>query len=166
MDGLTSVFVYQGVVRKLVGKLKYGLVSDLKDDLLELMASFGDFVVIASQKWLVTAVPLHVARARERGFNQAELLAYAISEYFGWPVENKILSRNTKTVKQMNLNKKERLANVRAAFEISEDMKKVVAGKRILLVDDVWTTGATLRENAKMLKRAGAKVVWGLAFAA
>lgn len=166
LDGLTSVFVYRGLVRKLIGKLKYGLVTDLENDLLELMASFGDFGVISNKEWLLVGVPMHTSRIRRRGFNQAELLGESMARYFGWQYNPGVLVRNRRTDAQMGLKKEDRLSNVRGAFSVSGTMKSQITGKKVLLVDDVWTTGATLRECGKVLMRAGAGGVWGMTFAA
>jgi len=165
LDGLISIFVYHGLVRRLLGKLKYGLVRDLKSDLLELMATFGDFNLIGDKNWMVVSVPLYESRMRKRGFNQADLIAEMIAEYFGWEYLKEVLYRNRKTIKQVALKKEKRKLNVLGAFGLTSNLKMGVVNKEILLVDDVWTTGATLKECSKVLKRSGANKVWGLTFA-
>ena len=166
LDGLTSIFIYHGVVRKLLGKLKYGLVRDLENDLLELIASFGDFGLIGGKKWTVVEVPLHHSRLMKRGFNQAELMAKMIANYFGWTHERKVLLRDDNTERQTNLKREERLVNVLGAFRAKPRSKELISGNDVLLIDDVWTTGATLRECSKVLKRVGARKVWAMTFAA
>lgn len=168
IDGLISVFEYHGLVRKLVGKLKYGLVKDLKEDLLELVASFGDFDVIGKESWAVVAVPLYVRRLRKRGFNQAELIGEMVADYFGWTFDPELLVRKKETEEQQKLSKKKRIENLKGAFCLSNKLQTTrdkVTDKRFLLVDDVWTTGSTMRECGRVLKRVGAKKVWGLVFA-
>ena len=107
---------------------------------------------------LACAVPLSVERLRERGYNQAELMLWG---YLGKRPNLNPLKRIKHTRPQTELSRKERLENVKSAFEVEGD----VSGLRILLFDDVMTTGATLRECAKALKKAGAKEVLALALA-
>lgn len=106
------------------------------------------------------AVPLHSSRKRKRGFNQSEILADEISQKIGLPVLKDILKRKKKTKDQTNLDTKEREENVRGAFEVRDRDK--ISGKNIILVDDVITTGATLKECARTLTQAGASGVLGL----
>jgi ComF family protein len=103
---------------------------------------------------LVAPVPLHPSRLRQRGFNQALLLAQAFPEV---PLEREFLARQRHTPPQAGLNPKERRDNVKGAFAVPRP--ELVKGKSILLIDDVFTTGATVRECAKVLRRAGAREV-------
>jgi ComF family protein len=103
---------------------------------------------------LVAPVPLHPSRLRQRGFNQALLLAQAFPEV---PLERELLARQRHTPPQAGLNPKERRDNVKGAFAVPRP--ELVKGKSILLIDDVFTTGATVRECAKVLRRAGAREV-------
>jgi ComF family protein len=103
---------------------------------------------------LVIPVPLHPRRLRARGFNQALLLARGLGDA---PVAREALARVRHTVPQVGLNPKERRENVKAAFAVPDPSQ--VEGKNVLLLDDLYTTGATARECAKVLRRAGAKRV-------
>ena len=105
-------------------------------------------------------VPLHPSKKRKRGFNQSEILAFEVSRKLELPVLKDVLVRKKRTKDQTNLNAKQREENVRGAFKVKS--KDKVSGKQIILVDDVITTGATLRECAKTLIQAGAKKVLGL----
>jgi competence protein ComFC len=109
-------------------------------------------------------VPLHSSRERERGYNQSKILAEEISELTLLPLLDKVLKRKKNTRDQTNLNAEERERNVRGAFIVRD--KLVLKGKRIILVDDVMTTGATLKECSRVLKEAGAKEVTGTTVAA
>ncbi len=100
---------------------------------------------------LLAPVPLHPRRLKARGFNQSLLLAQAFSPK---PLTRELLLRSRYTVPQVGLNPRERRENVRGAFAVSEP--EAVKGKKILLIDDLYTTGATVRECARVLKRAGA----------
>jgi ComF family protein len=109
----------------------------------------------------VVPVPLHPRKKREREFNQAEYLADAVGDAFAKPVWTRCIRRVKDTPTQTRLSREERMANLREAFVARGELK----GKRVLLVDDVFTTGATLDACAKVLRVAGAADVWVLAVA-
>ena len=111
----------------------------------------------------VTCVPLHVNRLKERGYNQAALLATELGRLYGLPAYDG-MKRIVDTAKQFNLNSEERAANVAGAFAVREGF--CVAGKDILLVDDVYTTGVTAAECVRVLLEAEAKSVKLMVFAA
>ena len=106
----------------------------------------------------VVPVPLHAQRLAERGYNQSALLAGAFAQHMGLPLAESWLSRARQTRSQVGLNAAERQQNVADAFSADS----VVAGKRLLLIDDVFTTGATLAACAQALRQAGAVAVYGL----
>ncbi len=106
----------------------------------------------------VVPVPLHPRRERERGFNQAELLAQHVAEQLSLPVLPHALRRTKDTASQVGLTLRQRQQNVRGAFEPGE--RGAIRGQTLLLIDDVCTTGSTLDECAKTLKRAGAEGVY------
>ncbi|MDH5527440.1 MAG: ComF family protein [Nitrospirota bacterium] len=112
---------------------------------------------------LVMPVPLHPSRLRERGFNQSARLAAAVGRRMGLPVAGHLLERTVATASQVGLKRRERLRNVARAFAVCDTDS--VAGKSVLLVDDVITTGATLSACARALMRAGAVRVnaWAVA---
>lgn len=170
LDGLTSIFAYRGVVKKAITKLKYQFVSDLAQDLVELFLSFGGedrvFSHLCRQKEIIfVSIPLHSSRKRWRGFNQAELLGRLITQNLGIEFLPGVLKRVRKTQPQVELNKDERKRNIQNAFEFDPDYQLLVIKHQLILFDDVWTSGATLKEAAKALKRKGAKKVWGLTIA-
>jgi len=106
---------------------------------------------------MIIPVPLHPARLYTRGYNQSYLLARDIGNTFSIPVEHDIVIRIKDTPPQSTLTRKERIKNLKKAF-IVEDVARI-QGKEALLVDDVMTTGSTLREVSKTMKNAGAKSV-------
>ena len=119
-------------------------------------------------------IPLHKKRLKNRGFNQAELLAKEIAEHYSLCLETEILKRKQAIIPQAKIkNHKARRANIKNIFEIDPKFTKkcvvkkqnLLKDKTIILIDDVTTTGATLSEAAKILKRAGTKEVWGLVVA-
>ncbi|MDR1061359.1 MAG: hypothetical protein LBL83_09180 [Clostridiales bacterium] len=112
---------------------------------------------------IVACVPLSRARARERGYNQAEVMARHVAEYFGRPFAGRLLRRRPEALRQSGLQRRERLPNARSAFaaDMAEAEKAGLGGKRVLLVDDIATTLSTLHACARELKAAGAARVIG-----
>lgn len=146
-----SAFLFEGALRRAIHALKYQRRSALAASLVSLMLDHlhlpdYDFEVLIP-------VPLHPARLAERGFNQAEVLARALSARWDVPMWVGGLERVRPTRSQVELNVAERQANVRQAFLARQ---KVVAGHRLLLVDDVCTSGATLEACALALRQADA----------
>lgn len=107
----------------------------------------------------IMPVPLHPSRRRKRGFNQAEIIAGELASLTGIPLRTDVLFRIKKTSPQKSLGRKERQANLKGAFAVSGTWK---ACKNVLLIDDIYTTGATLERAAKMLRIAGAQNVYFL----
>ena len=161
MEGLVGVMEYKGLMKRIIRKFKYKLVRELVKVVVELIITSSEIGYISRFKWLVTGVPLHKNKWRLRGFNQSDEIAKVLAEAWGFEVETKVVTRVMETQPQMSLVGEERKKNVAKAFDDGEQIGRVY-GKRVLLIDDVWTTGATMRECAKVIKRAGAKEVWGL----
>jgi ComF family protein len=113
---------------------------------------------------VLVPVPVHPARRRERGFDQAEDLAAAVSTALGLPWVA-ALERRTRTIAQHSLGRTERAANLGGAFGVRRDRRDRIAGRWVVLVDDVSTTGASLAECAAVLRWAGALAVSGLTVA-
>lgn len=145
---------YQDPLRKAIRRLKYshdiGLGDALARHLVDLAISHQ------IQADLVVPVPLGQKRLRERGYNQAALLARAVSLALGLPYKPGAVSRNRETASQVGLSLEARQRNVDGAFMAKTS---IVLGKRILLVDDVLTTGATLEATSQALMQAGARRV-------
>jgi len=112
---------------------------------------------------LIIPVPLHTQRLREREFNQSLLLADRIARHGKIPLSYSNLIRLTATPAQTTLARKDRLRNLRGAFSVR--IPEALAGKRILLIDDVFTTGTTVNECAQVLRRAGSGDVFALTLA-
>ena len=108
---------------------------------------------------IIIPVPLHNRRLRERRFNQSALLAQEISRKSGKAYMPDLLQRTRHTIPQQGLNYKERGKNVHGAFEVNPDHLVTIEGKTILLIDDVYTSGATLNECARVMKKAQAAAV-------
>ncbi len=149
-DAAYSFGSYEGTLRKLIQLFKYGRVSSLDKP-------FGGMLADALPRErvydLIVPMPMHWRRRWSRGFNQAELLSKAIAKRLNLPVKNAVQRRKA-TPPQAGLTAAQRRLNVSGAFGIRRPA--AVKGKRILLVDDVFTTGATAGACARALKRAGA----------
>jgi ComF family protein len=109
----------------------------------------------------VVAVPLHALRRYERGYNQAELIARPVAQALAKPLVAGALKRTRGTDRQARLSALERRKNVEDAFEVRARGSEAIKGKKLLLVDDVMTTGATFGAAARALKKSGARAVYG-----
>lgn len=158
-----AAYLFQGAIREAIHKFKYGLKSSLALPLGFILAEFAAIQADYMAPSLIMPVPLHPKRLRERGFNQSVLLARHVAEKLHTELDFLSLRRIKYTAPQAGLGRKERLKNVRGAFQIRDP--DVVKGKAILLVDDITTTGNTLNECARTLKRAGSGAVHCLVLA-
>ncbi len=154
---------YDDVARALVLALKYGDRLDLAPTMGRWMGRAGRELLAETD--LIVPVPLHWRRLWARRFNQSALLAKAIGEMAGIAVAHEALRRTKATPQQVGLSKPERALNVQGAFGVRPDGKADIAGRRMLLVDDVLTSGATVDACARALLRAGAAQVDVVVFA-
>jgi len=156
IDGIRAVSLHQGALRRAIHGLKYRRQRALVLPLAGLLRQYLEAHPLPAD--ILVPVPLHPSRLRERGFNQAALLARAIATP-ELPVVEGCLQRIRPTKTQMTLGHEERKRNVAGAFVCLDNS---VRGRRVLLIDDVCTTGATLEACAIALREAGAIGVWGL----
>ncbi len=170
MDGLISAISYKGIVKKLLYQFKYPpYLSDLKTILGALMyeglIQQAVFVKFTENKNLVLVpVPLHANRLRRRGYNQAELLSNVLSQKMEIPVKN-LLVRIRDSKPQYKLTREERGRNIFEAFSFNAKIKSFPKDKNVILVDDITTSGITMRECTKILKRNGIQKVLGITLA-
>ena len=160
LNGVHIAANYQDLVlKKALWMLKYQGVKQLAKPLAELIKE-RVWKKLETGDWLIVPVPLSKKKLRRRGYNQAELIAKELSDN----VRADILFKKFHTKSQVEVkDKEERLANIIDSFEIKNPEK--IKGKKIILIDDVLTTGATMREAKKVLKQAGAKKVIGVVVA-
>ncbi len=162
VDGIISALRYSdATVKKIIEVFKYNFVSELSRPLSYLLREeikkqgledyFKEFVIVP--------IPLHTRRFNWRGFNQAQLLARQISTLLEIPVDS-LAVRSRFTKPQTELKKEQRYLNIQDAFGLTKSVSE-----KYLLVDDVVTTGSTLNELAKLLKKSGASEVWALTVA-
>ncbi len=168
IDGLTSFFRYDGVVRKAVKAVKYRYVSDLAKEFIELIpeALLSNLYTLSPKPYFLVPIPLHWMRQCDRGFNQAEVLAQFIARRLQTAVRTDILKRTKVREPQVHMkSRKDRLANMDGVFDVNTDALTHRHIDAILLFDDVFTTGATTRAAANVLKRAGVNWVWAVTMA-
>lgn len=154
---------YEGVARQLVHRLKYHDRMDLVPAMARMMSGAGRDLLAEAD--LMIPVPLHAGRLRRRRFNQSAALTAALSRLSGVGWDALAMRRTRHTPTQAGLSRRKRAANLRGAFAVPDSRRAGIAGKRVLLVDDVLTTGATAEACARALLRAGAQRVDVLVFA-
>lgn len=171
LDGLWSLGAYQDPLKKAIQKLKYEFVSSLaqalNDLIIEYWAKYPPYILdlvkkTGPQNWLIVPVPLFITRQNWRGFNQSALLGQFLSKSTGIRYVE-ALTRTRPTKSQAKLSSSARRQNIKGAISLSKNYE--LKTKNYIIVDDVWTTGSTLRECAYVLKHAGAKQVWAITLA-
>src|SRR5688572_4095455 len=157
-DAAVAAYRSRGFVRKLVHDFKYGGQQHLRHPLAEWLGETMRDARLRDRRFdLIVPVPLHPARKRERGFNQATLLAELLAAKLKLPLRP-VLERIRYTTTQTAYDRAERIENLQDAFRLRKN--RDVRGLRVLLIDDVLTTGSTLSECARVLKAAGAISVY------
>jgi ComF family protein len=162
LDRLINFFPYTGIVQKAIKTIKYRYAYKVTDDLLHFIS-----IPELSKQSIFVPIPLHPSRRRLRGFNQAEIIARVLSKHLGIPVRTDILERIRKTIPQVDMkNRQDRINNMKGVFIVDKEVIPSVQQNTIIIViDDVYTTGATMQSACEALKRAGVRTVWGLTIA-
>lgn len=154
LDGVLIAVHYNNSAKVIIEEIKYNLYFSIVSELGKLMRQV--YINSGIDCKVIIPVPLHKFKENFRGFNQAELLA----KEMGIPIIN-CLSRIKNTKTQVNLNRAQRIENLKDVFKLKEKLE----ASDVLLVDDIMTTGTTLEECSKVLKKSGVKRVYGLVFA-
>ena len=166
LEGLWVVAKYDDrLVQDLIKALKYGYVSELKNDFGRLIEKY---FISRTSNWenaLLLPIPLHRRRLLERGFNQSELIAQAAGEVLGLAQSEPLLRRKRYSRAQAKLSRPKRIANIKNAFIFNQKFVQADKNVRLILVDDVYTTGATMQECAKVLRENGFNNIRGLVIA-
>lgn len=152
-----AVFTYSGQIRQSVYRMK---AANRRDYLAFYAKEMEGLLEPYLKRWMpevIIPVPMHPKKKRARGYNQAELLARGISALCGIPVDADTLYSTKKTGAQKQLDLRGRMKNLRGAFALKKD---VYGAKRVLIVDDIYTTGSTVDEAARVLKAAGVRHVF------
>lgn len=170
LDGLWSLGLYKDPLRKAIQKLKYRWIIELADNLTAIIIEYWvrrspflleKIIRDGGTDWVVVPVPLYWKRQNWRGFNQSALLAQQFAKKVGLEY-CEALVRVKDTKPQVRLQAPDRKRNVRDAFLLKPDSKLKT---KVILVDDVWTTGSTLKECSFVLKKNGVKQIWALTLA-
>jgi competence protein ComFC len=163
IDRLLAYAYYTGPLRQAIHDFKYNDIRCLAGPLGKLMGEgWAKLVDGTPYPDVIVPVPLHPSRQKQRGYNQAALLARELGAQQKCPVVEDILIRSKATAPQVDLDAQARRANVHGAFQCRNDS---LAGKHVLLVDDVCTTGATLESACLALREAGSSSVWAYTLA-
>ena len=152
-----ACYGYSGLGKDLIMDLKYKRKTHLGKYLARMMADVVKTTLIDDVD-LIVSVPLHKKRLNERGFNQMDVIGEALSVDLSMPYENSAITRTKNTPKMKTLDRQDRKHAINALFDANPDL---VLGKRILLIDDIYTTGSTMNACAKSLLSAGALTVHG-----
>lgn len=165
LDGLVSVWEYEGVIRRAILALKYKYSLQVGKELSEVFIRY----LLSSgfqlpDLGILIPIPVHWYRQNFRGFNQSDLVGKEAAHALGLRFVSDLLIKKKPTISQVELRGEERRQNLKGVFALNPDSKFQIPDS-ILLFDDVFTTGSTLMEAAKVLKRDGAKKVWGLTIA-
>lgn len=153
-----GLYLYKGDLKQSLYRFKYGNKREYAAFYGEELATHLGGFLRECQPDALIPIPLHRSKQRQRGFNQAELVAREVGRLCSIPVRTDVLLRTRRTAPQKKLNDQERKNNVKKAFKISQNIVKL---KSVVLVDDIYTTGATMDEAAGVLKAAG---VWRVFF--
>ena len=156
--------LYEGVMKKVIHLLKYNKKTGIMRTLKKIIKSYFNHLNSSLPSLdLVVPIPLHRKKLRERGFNQAELIAKVVAKHLKVRLTKGNLKRIKATTTQTSLDRKERRKNLKEAFVVKN--RDEFQAKNVLLVDDVYTTGTTIKEAAKVLKEARVKDIYVFALA-
>ncbi|MBQ2626253.1 MAG: ComF family protein [Eubacterium sp.] len=151
-------FVYDGVVKEAIMRLKYGHRAEHAVFFARAMYCAGRDFLNRAKPQMIVPVPIHRGRSIRRGYNQAGLLAEKLSHFSGIPCQKKLITRVRGTMPQKELDMRQRRKNLRGVFRVNTLQGEMP--DRILVVDDIFTTGSTIDTIAACLLRAGAKSVY------
>jgi ComF family protein len=159
-------FYNEKILKQAIHVFKYNNIRDLAKPLGKIIINFlyqSKLNFLFNDSYFLIPISLHRKRLFERGFNQSELLTREIAQEFKISILNNVLKRKHNTQSQTKLKEKERRKNIKNAFICLQP--EIIKNKNIILFDDILTTGSTLKEAARALKKAGAKTITGLVLA-
>ncbi len=166
LDGLTCLWKYEGIIRKAILALKYKFASEIAKELGNLASKKIADNNFFPTKSVLIPIPLFWYRQNWRGFNQAEEIGKILAKKMNWKFLPDLLIRKKNTLSQTELSREKRGENVRGIFSLNSKYQPLsINHYSLILFDDVWTTGSTLKEAGKVLKRKGFQKVWGLTLA-
>lgn len=168
LDGVVAIWSYEGVLRKAILALKYKFAYEIAQDLITGAFDFleSNYPLMFLKNVLLVSIPAARKRVNWRGFNQTEIMGKIIASHFGWKFSSNLLIREEFFHPQTGLKGEQRRKNVRGVFKVNPHYDKILSvDPQLIIFDDVLTTGSTLKEAGKVLKRKGFRTVWGLVLA-
>ena len=168
VDGLISCYMYEEKLKKIFWEIKYSFIETALYELIKIIPSIALAKLFSYKKLfsplIIVPVPLNKHKHSERGFNQSEIIGRYIAAHINDPLHTRICKRIKNTLPQARIkDKRIRYSNMRNAFAIVE--KEKIKGSTVLIIDDVWTTGSTIKSLAQECKKAGARKVFAFTIA-
>ena len=162
LDGSLSVWEYESVIRKAILALKYRYATEIGNEISDYLISSLPTLVLPTVHYL-TPIPIYWYKENTRGFNQSLEIGRAVAGAMDWKFIPDLLIKKQSTISQAELGGKARRQNLKGAFAVNPTHKSIINGlESVVIFDDVFTTGSTIKEAALVLKKNGAKGVWGL----
>jgi competence protein ComFC len=170
LDGLLSIFDYLKPLNKIIKNIKYQYVRDAIPEIVNIIPEDKikqiDFIKKINKKTIIIPIPLYKQRLNQRGYDHVLEIAKSVNKLIGLEIFPHILLKVKNTLPQARLkNNKQRFNNIRGAFAVENNFKKYIEKKNIILFDDIWTSGFTMKEAARVLKLNSATNVYGLTIA-
>lgn len=170
IDGLLTIYHYNPILKKVIKNIKYRLAVQVWEDFCKIIIPENieklDFYKKLSLNFVIQPVPLSKTKYNERGFNQASLISSFFQRFLHFPIINLLIRKKETSSQAQTKNKRGRYLNVQDAFAIQQERRGLIyQTPNIILIDDVVTSGSTIKEAVKILKETGAKKVYVLALA-
>lgn len=162
-DYAIFLFRYESIVRETIIKYKFNEQSYLYKTFAEIILNNYKICSFLKKYDIIIPVPLYIDKFNKRGYNQTELIARVLARELRIKIDTKILKKVKNTAVQSTLKGKERVKNIKDAFEVTEN--QILKGKKVILFDDIYTTGSTANECARVLKKAGTETILVLTLA-
>lgn len=159
-----SIFRYEGVIRKAIHAVKYKFAYSISGELAHVCIALIKANKRIPSKAVLVPIPLHKKRKNWRGFNQSEILGRELSRHLGWEFSPNLLVVKKETLPQVGLTRENRLRNTSGKYAVNSNYL-IPKLSKIILFDDVWTTGSTMKEAYRVLKEFGFKNVWAVTIA-
>ncbi len=154
-DKAFSALYYEENLKKVILILKYGKITSLAGELSDIMSRCVGEKFPAMDTDLVLSIPMHPLRLLKREINASHILAREVAKKLCIPYSDRVLKKTSNTGEQSKLKRNERLKNLKGSFAVRKEKVGDIAGKNLLIVDDLFTTGATVNECSRVLKKAG-----------